>query len=278
MTALLALMLSLPAGPAPAPAVKVDVVFTRVAPAGDKEGRSKDQTRAVVLIHGLSLLPILKDRKLGLRTWQQSDSVLVKQLAPHADVYAFAYSQTTAVDQIPEGGKLLGHVEALKKLGYKEIVLIGHSAGGLVARHFVEDHPDAGVTKVIQVCAPNAGCGLAAIKAVKEAQIAYLSSLSKTARAVALQKRKGVSIPQDVEFACVVGSLRLGSDGVVAYSSQWSEDLQKQGIPAHVLKTAHWNAVKTKEGAEFVAKLVREAQPRWKAEQVSEAKKKTFGG
>src|SRR6476661_1396844 len=142
MTALLALMLSLPAEPAPAPVVKVDFMFTRVAPAGDKEGRSKDQTRAVVLIHGLSLLPILKDKKLALRTWQQSGSVLVKQLAPHADVYAFAYSQTTAVDQIPEGGKLAEHVAALKKAGYKEIVLVGHSAGGLVARHFVEDHPD----------------------------------------------------------------------------------------------------------------------------------------
>src|SRR4051794_22447201 len=98
MTALLALMLSLHAEPAPAPAVKVDVVFRRVAPAGEQDVRSKDQTRAVVLIHGLSLLPILKDRtnKLTLRTWQQSDSVLVKQLAPHADVYAFAYSQSSA--------------------------------------------------------------------------------------------------------------------------------------------------------------------------------------
>src|SRR3954471_2855744 len=94
MTTLLALMLSLPAEPALAPVVKVDVVFTRVAPTGELKGRSKDQTRAVVLIHGLSLLPILKDRtsKLSLRTWQQPDSVLVKQLAPHADVYAFAYS------------------------------------------------------------------------------------------------------------------------------------------------------------------------------------------
>src|SRR4051812_30752721 len=110
MTALLALMISLPAEPAPAPPVKVDVMFTRVAPAGDKEGRSRDQTRAVVLIHGLSLLPILKDKKLGLRTWQQSDSVLVKQLAPHADVYAFAYSQSTSVDQIHEGAKLLERV------------------------------------------------------------------------------------------------------------------------------------------------------------------------
>jgi pimeloyl-ACP methyl ester carboxylesterase len=280
MTVLLALMLSLPAEPAPVSVVKVDVVFARVAPAGDRPGRSKDQTRAVVLIHGLSLLPILKDKnngKLALRTWQQTDSVLVKQLAPHADVYGFAYTQSTAVEKIHEGARLAEHVAALKKDGYKEIVLVGHSAGGLVARHFVEDHPDVGVTKVIQVCAPNGGSGLAAIKAAKEAQIAYLSSLSRTARAMTMEKRKDVRIPEGVEFACVVGSLRLGSDGVVPYSSQWSEDLQKQGVPAHVLKTAHWDAVKTARGAEFVTKLVREAQPRWKAEQVSEAKKKIFG-
>src|SRR5262245_25907572 len=104
MTAFLALMLSLPA-PAPAPAAKVDILFTRVAPAGDKAVRSKDQTRAVILIHGLSLWPILRDRtktKLTLRTWQQADSVLVKQLTPHADVYAFAYSQSTSVEKIHE--------------------------------------------------------------------------------------------------------------------------------------------------------------------------------
>ena len=37
--------------------------------------------------------------------------------------------------------------------------LVGYSAGALIARYFVEDSPDYGVTKVIQVCAPNGGSG-----------------------------------------------------------------------------------------------------------------------
>jgi pimeloyl-ACP methyl ester carboxylesterase len=285
MTALLALVLSLPAEAAPpvtvAPTVKVDSLFIRVAPGGDRPGRAADQTRAVVLIHGLSLLTSLNKEKAGkpaLRTWQQTDSILVKQLAPHADVYAFAYTQTVAVEKIHEAANLKEHVAALKKAGYKEIVLVGHSAGGLIARHFVEDHPEAGVTKVVQVCAPNTGSGLAGIKATREANLAYLTSLSRTSRATTLQKRKDVLIPEGVEFACVVGSLRLGSDGLVALSSQWSDDLQKQRVPAHVMKVSHWEAVKTTKGAEFVGKVVREPQPRWKAEKVNEARKKLLGG
>src|SRR5579859_6205133 len=125
--------------------------------------RSPDRERAVLLIHGLTLRPLNKDagKKAVFRAWQLADSPLVKKLAKDADVYAFAYAQTAAADEIPEIADLGVWVERLRKLGYKEIVLIGYSAGGVIAREFVEDNPDIGVTKVIQVCAPNEGSGWA---------------------------------------------------------------------------------------------------------------------
>lgn len=276
MPASLILVLSLAAGAAP----EVENVFAKVGPNARVPGRSKDQTRAVVLIHGLRLHVIVPEKlgKPDLRVWQQADSVLVKELSKHADVYAFAYNQSAAVEEIAEGAKLADHIRALQKDGYKEIVLVGHSAGGLVARHLVEDNPKLPVTRVIQVCAPNAGSTLAAVKAARDSQIAYLTSLSRTARATTLAKRKDIKVPEAVEFTCVVASVRLGTDGIVSTKSQWSEDLQQQGIPAHLLRTTHWDAMKTAKGAELISKLIRESQPRWKAEEVAEAKKKLLNG
>jgi pimeloyl-ACP methyl ester carboxylesterase len=261
-----------------APTAKVEYLFAKVAPT-NTPGRSKGQERAIVLIHGLGLFPLNKDKVItpALRTWQKSESILVKELAKQADVYALAYSQTAAVEKVHEETKLAKRIKSLKDDGYKEIILVGHSAGGLVARHFVEDHRDSPVTKVIQVCAPNTGSSLAAFKAAREGQIAYLASLSITARTAILLKRKETTIPAGVEFACVICSLRLGTDGVVSTKAQWSEDLQKQGIPAHLLHSPHWDVMKTRSGAEFVSKVIRDAQPRWKDEQVKAARKKYLG-
>src|SRR5262245_16274036 len=110
--ALVAIMLSLPAEPE----VKVDAVFAKVGPDAKTPGRSQDQTRAVVLIHGLGLHPLngQKAGRAALRTWQQSDSVLVKEMAPHADVYALAYAQTVAVEKVHHSVGLAEHVKALK--------------------------------------------------------------------------------------------------------------------------------------------------------------------
>src|SRR5262249_21391166 len=162
----------------------------RVAPAGDKPGRSRGQTRAVVLLHGLNLFTGRQERigKLTLRAWQEPGSLLVKELASHADVYSLAYTQTAPVERIYEGAKLRDRVRELKKEGYKEIILVGHSAGGLVARHFVEDYPESGVTKVVQVCAPNAGSSLAGFKFGREASPTFLSSMSRTSRLAILKK------------------------------------------------------------------------------------------
>jgi pimeloyl-ACP methyl ester carboxylesterase len=278
MNALLVAVLSLPASAAP-PAPKVEALFQKVAPATPANGRSPGQTRAVILIHGLALHPLNKERilKAALRTWQQPGSLLVKELARDADVYALAYSQTARVEVLHEATGLAKHVSNLRKLGYRKIVLVGHSAGGLIARQLVEDYPKAGVTKVIQVSAPNTGSALAALRTARGVQLAFLTSMSRSARKAILLKRQDRRIPATVQFVCIIAYTALGGDGIVSRASQWSEDLQKQGIPAYLLRSPHWSSVKTVSAAELIARLVREAQPRWKPEQVAQARKKWLG-
>src|SRR5205823_5158589 len=125
--------------------------------------RSSEQARAVILIHGLQIHPVsnLEVLKATFRGWQKPHSQLVDALTPEADVYAFAYSENVPLERIVSESLLKVRIDQLKDLGYTQIVLIGHSAGALIAREFVEDYPDCGVTKVIQVCAPNAGTSVA---------------------------------------------------------------------------------------------------------------------
>jgi pimeloyl-ACP methyl ester carboxylesterase len=278
MNALLVAVLTLSAA-APPEAARVETIFKKVAPAEPATGRTPRQSRAVVLIHGLSVSPLNKDRALHaiMRSWQLPDSLLVKELVRHADVYALAYGQNTPVEQVPEATGLPRHIRALRKAGYREVVLVGHSAGGLVARHFVEDDSEAGVTKVIQICTPNLGAGLASIRLARDVQKAFFTSLSRAARKAVLAKREDLRIPARIEFACVVGKFQFGGDGVVSCASQWSEDLQKQGIPAHLLRSTHWDAVRAARGVELIGRLVREHQPRWKDEEVSKARKLLLG-
>jgi pimeloyl-ACP methyl ester carboxylesterase len=278
MNALLLVLVALP--PAAAPAAKVDTLLEKVAPAKPAARRTPGQDRVVVLIHGLGLHPIAKDRagRATLRSWQKGDSVLVKELARHADVYALSYGQVVAVDKVPEAIHLADRVRDLRKAGYRDVVLVGHSAGGLIARQLVEDHPDLGVSKVIQVCAPNTGSALAAVRAARDAQVAFLVSLGRAARTAFLARRSDLRIPTAVQFACVVAvTTPLGGDGIVSTRSQWSDDLQKQGIPAYLLRATHRDAVRSARAAELIARLVRDAQPRWKADEVARARKKLLG-
>jgi hypothetical protein len=257
----------------------VDTLFMQVAPktrpAGEWE-RPEGQKRAVVLIQGLQVHPFSKAKveRASLRDWQQQGSPLLKHLEPIADVYSFAYGQTVAVDEIADHEVLRKGVRHLREMGYREIVIVGFSAGGVVARRLIEDDPECGATKVVQVCAPNAGSGWAKMGGVRSNQAPFLHSLTKEDRRSELKSRLDVEIPADVEFVCIVGTGVITGDGVVAAKSQWTPDLQAQGIPATTVATDHLSAVRTSAGAEKIAEVIRLSQPRWTAAQVAEGRKK----
>jgi pimeloyl-ACP methyl ester carboxylesterase len=259
-----------------------DTQFVQVAPLpGPDAGivRSAGQVRAVVLLEGLNLHPLRPRRATEalLRPWQKPGSVLVRAIARDGDVFAFTYAQTAPVTDIADLPVLSESIQRLRQAGYKEVVLVGFSAGGLVARQFVEDNPAAGVTKVIQVCAPNVGSSLAKVKmAAAPVQERFLQSLGKPERARVLEARQGKKIPDSVEFVCVVGNGLGAGDGVVSTRSQWPEDLQAQGVPAVSVETEHWRVVTAERTAQILARLVRDSQPRWDAAQVAAARKRLW--
>jgi pimeloyl-ACP methyl ester carboxylesterase len=263
--------------PLPVP-VAVQTSFVKVAPKGAERTPGRD--RAVVLIHGLGLQMISQEKavKPYLRRWQQPESELVRRLARDSDVYALAYGQNATVDTVASSPDIIRHIRSMRAAGYKEVVLVGHSAGGVVARHLVEDQPDLGVTRVIQVCPPNAGSGWAALKTARAAQMPFLASLTRTSRQKVLDERTARKrIPDSVEFACVVASCNLRGDGVVSTRSQWPADLQAQGIPAYGVKTTHWDVMGSSRTVELVGRLVAEPMPRWDQAKVVETRKALLG-
>jgi pimeloyl-ACP methyl ester carboxylesterase len=201
-----------------------------------------------------------------------------------------------SLEAIAETPGLHNGIQRLRGMGYRQIVLLGHSAGGLVARQFVEDHPEAGVTKVIQVCTPNGGSGWArATLAVRKNQLSFLSSLTHKDRQLSLEGRANKKIPAAVDFVCVVGRVHIpwlsprdngekGSrgwlrpgDGVVSAESQWPPELQAQGIPAVPLEAGHMGLLHSKTGIEAVVRLVRQRIGRWDAATVSAARQRILG-
>jgi pimeloyl-ACP methyl ester carboxylesterase len=259
----------------------IETQFVQVAPVQAQQHwwNSPGKMRAVVLIHGLLVHPFSKANvgRPHLHAWQKSNCLLVKRLAQEADVFAFSYAQTVTADEIAECPALEKSVRKLRKDGYREIVLIGHSAGGVIARQFVEDHPDCGVTKVIQVCAPNAGSGWAKWQTVRANQIDFLDSLTKPARRRSMSQRADKEIPDHIDFACIVGTGTVVGDGLVSNRSQYPPDLQKQGIPAYPFNSTHWMVLRSHKGVELVARLVREPQPRWDEKQVETVRRKLPG-
>jgi pimeloyl-ACP methyl ester carboxylesterase len=261
----------------------VETQFVQVAPAAVKPEqvlRSAGQRRAVVLIPGLHLHPF-SDKSVpraSFASWQRPGSPVVKALSLDADVFAFTYGQSVAVSEIAALPALRGGVRRLREAGYADIVLVGFSAGGLVARQFVEDEPDAGVTKVVQVCAPNGGSSWAELKvSVRVSQRPFLESLTKEARLRWLEDRRDKTIPAGVQFVCVIGTGLGQGDGLVSTRSAWPEDLQRQGIPAYTLRAQHLSAVRCDEGAKLIADLVRQDQPRWDAGQVEAMRRRLWG-
>ena len=242
----------------------LSAAFAQVAPVPQRPTvfvRSAQQKRAVILVHGYrpECDHFLLARAV-LQDWQEPDSFMVTVLSRDADVFAFYYGQNVPVREVAEAPELAEGVARLKRMGYSELVLLGHSAGGLVCRHFVEEHPDAGVTKVVQVCTPNAGVYWAKFSAVLTAtQRPYVSSLTAGSRRAA----PASMIPEGVEFICLVGDAAVKSDWVVSCRSQWSDDLQDQGIPAVRLRASHLAVVQKPESIITIAHAVREPAPRW---------------
>jgi pimeloyl-ACP methyl ester carboxylesterase len=258
---------------------EVQSLFAKVGPNPLVVGRTPGQTRAVVLLHGLSLHLLSRDKivQARLRTWQMPNSALVQSLGKQADVFAFAYGQTVAVERVTQKTPLFRLVKQLKTDGYTEIVLMGHSAGGLIARQLVEDHPDCGVTRVVQINAPNAGSAWAVIQVARETQTAFFQSLSTASREKWLASRKEKRLPEGVQFACVVGKRGLHGDGVVSCRSQWTEDLQEQGIPAFPLALGHREALLTARGIELLTQLAVSPLPRWDSAKVAAVRKQLLG-
>ena len=111
---------------------KVETIFVKVGPTPLTAGRQAGREKAIVLIHGLGLHPFSSDKALRakLRVWQQGDSPIVKKLGEQADIFALAYGQNAAIDKIAADPSLVRYFERLKKEGYREIILVAHSAGG----------------------------------------------------------------------------------------------------------------------------------------------------
>ena len=224
--------------------------FVQVAPAHRElreSVRSAGRERAVVLIHGLKLHPFNtgKIAHAVLHEWQLPESLLVKRLARESDVYSFAYGYNGTADDVSSLPLLGESVRRLRLMGYRYVVLVGHSAGGLIAREFVEDDPDAGVTKVVQVSTPNGGSPWAMWQMVQPREADFLDSLTKPIRRLTVAERSDRRIPSHIEFACVVANGLLVGDGMVGTGCQWTEDLQQQGIPAFAIQTTHWQTVRT---------------------------------
>lgn len=278
MTPTAAVLVCLAALAMPAP-VLPQVLFVKVGPSPVVAGRTADQSRAVVLIHGLSINLLNPDKvtNAGLRAWQQPDHDLVRKLSRDADVYGLAYSQNVPAHEIAHSADVLAHLRSLKEAGYRDVVLVGHSAGGLIARHVVEDNPDLGVTRVIQVCAPNVGSNWAVLRTARAAQIPFLLSLTPGNRLKLLEERIEKKIPDKIAFICVVGSSHLKGDGIVFCRSQWSQELQAQGVPAYSLRTSHRDAMHNPKTAELLEKLVVEPAPRWDNQKVTEVRKQLLG-
>jgi pimeloyl-ACP methyl ester carboxylesterase len=252
----------------------IEAHFVQVHPepaAGGSLERTPGRDRAVVLIHGLKLHPFSAGAagRAGFHRWQQPGSAMVLELGAAADVFAFAYAQTAPVEEIARLELFERSIARLKALGYPEVVLVGHSGGGLIARQFVEDRPEAGVTKVIQACAPNLGSSWASWTcAVRAAQEPFLRSFTREARLRSLRERQGKEIPAAVEFLCLIADGTGTGDWVVSDRSQWPVDLRAQGIPAVRLVATH-RGILTRRGARRVAELVSKPCPRWSREAVA---------
>jgi pimeloyl-ACP methyl ester carboxylesterase len=266
-----------------APAANLPTELWQVAPepkgkAALTTPRTKD--RAVLLVPGLKLHPLRPAMctRPERHPFQEPGSELVRTLAKDSDVFAFGYAQTAALDAVVHAPGLRDAVARLKKAGYKELVLVGHSAGGVIARLFVAAYPDAGVTKVVAVAAPHAGAEAARIPVgYPRAQIPFIQSLAPEARLAARVPGDPKPDPA-VQMACVVCKMRwFDGDGLVPTASQWPEECRKGGVPAVLVSGNHWDVMHNPASTKVIADLAREKLTRWTPDEAETARKLLFG-
>ncbi len=234
----------------------------------------KTKDKAVLLIPGLKIHPVRPAlaTQPELHKWQLPNSELVRALASDFDVFALGYAQTAPVDVVARSPALHAQVQLLKDAGYREIVLIGHSAGGVVARLYAATYPKSGVTKVITTAAPHAGALIARIPVgYPKIQAPFVQSLTPEARRRCAQPVD--SDPQQpLEMVCVVARLpRLFSDGLVELESQWPEECRAAGVPVVVVEVSHFEVLLHPASVRKVAQLTREKLRRWTPEEVEQA-------
>ena len=73
------------------------------------------------------------------------------------------------------------------------------------------------------------------------------------------------------------GNGNSGTDGVVPFVSQWTDELRKQGIGAVGVTGGHREVVRDAMTAVTLCKLICEPQPRWTPERIEQAMKELFG-
>src|SRR5437879_2169518 len=97
----------------------VQFKFEQVAPVlpSDKMARSKDQTRAVLLVHGFRFY---RDEEsvcvADFRDWQHPGCVLVRELSKDADVFSFCYGQNVDIATVAASPGFRDAVAQIRKL------------------------------------------------------------------------------------------------------------------------------------------------------------------
>jgi len=187
----------------------------------------------------------------------------VKALSPDADVYA-STSPDSALDEVARMPALAQAIRSLRAAGYDEVALAVISAGGVIARYFVEDVLNSGVTKVCKsaprmpdrktvLCRASARCS------------AFCSFIGRRSSQRGAKTRGRQTIPPQVEFVCIVAAMNWIGDGVVHRDAQGRRDLQAKGCRP-ILFMPHVGAMYSSQMANRIAELVKTPQPRWSHE------------
>jgi len=237
--------------------------------------------RAVVLIHGLKPQVFQPEKafETEVHSFQKPRAELVKALQDEFDIFGVSYAQVGPVDWVASSPKLAEGIKALRFAGYKQIILVGHSAGGIISRRFVELYPDAGVTKVIAVASPHLGSGWAKLpqQVIPKTQAYFINSLLPDVR-IDYHRASEAKLSDSVQFCCVVCKLpRWDSDTTVGVDSQWPRDLQKLGIPATLVNCNHFDAMKHEKAVRTIVELANGKILRWTPVEVEKAQRIIFG-